>query len=84
MSITPKAFCRNGRNPKDMEHQYIKRLEIVVRTMINIFEVQVYIDGMVYGNGQGHSKQAAAKVAAKNALAKIGVEVIHACQTKVI
>jgi ribonuclease-3 len=37
------------------------------------FEVQVYIDGTVYGNGQGHSKQAAAKVAAKNALQKLGL-----------
>ncbi len=37
------------------------------------FEVQVVIDGMVYGNGQGHSKQAAAKVAAKNALKKLGL-----------
>jgi ribonuclease III len=37
------------------------------------FEVQVVIDGMAYGNGQGHSKQAAAKVAAKNALKKLGL-----------
>jgi ribonuclease-3 len=37
------------------------------------FEVQVYIDGIVYGNGQGHSKQAAAKVAAKSALQKLGL-----------
>jgi ribonuclease-3 len=37
------------------------------------FEVQVYIDGTVYGNGQGHSKQAAAKVAALNALQKLGL-----------
>jgi ribonuclease-3 len=37
------------------------------------FEVQVYIDGTVYGKGQGHSKQAAAKVAAQNALQKLGL-----------
>jgi ribonuclease-3 len=37
------------------------------------FEVQVYIDGIVYGEGQGHSKQAAAKIAAKNALQKLGL-----------
>ena len=37
------------------------------------FDVEVVIDGMVYGNGQGHSKQAAAKLAAKNALKKLGL-----------
>jgi ribonuclease-3 len=37
------------------------------------FEVEVCIDGLVYGTGQGHSKQAAAKVAAKTALKKLGL-----------
>ncbi len=37
------------------------------------FEVEVLINGMVYGGGKGHSKQAAAKVAAKNALVKLGL-----------
>jgi ribonuclease-3 len=38
------------------------------------FEVEVYIDGAPYGYGRGHSKQAAAKVAAKNALQKLGLK----------
>jgi len=38
------------------------------------FEVEVYIDGAAYGYGRGHSKQAAAKVAAKNALQKLGLK----------
>jgi ribonuclease-3 len=37
------------------------------------FEVVVIIDGIVYGNGRGHSKQAAAKIAAKSALEKLGL-----------
>jgi len=37
------------------------------------FEVDVLIDGMVYGRGKGHSKQAATKEAAKNALEKLGI-----------
>ncbi len=37
------------------------------------FDVEVIIDGEVYGNGKGHSKQAAAKVAAKAALEKLGL-----------
>jgi ribonuclease III len=37
------------------------------------FEVEVYIDGIVYGKGKGHSKQAATKDAAKNALEKLGI-----------
>ncbi len=37
------------------------------------FDVEVMIDGEVYGEGRGHSKQAAAKVAAKAALDKLGL-----------
>jgi ribonuclease-3 len=37
------------------------------------FEVEVLIDGTAYGQGRGHSKQAAAKVAAKSALEKLGL-----------
>jgi ribonuclease-3 len=37
------------------------------------FVVEVYIDDEAYGTGRGHSKQAAAKVAAKNALEKLGL-----------
>lgn len=37
------------------------------------FEVQVVVDGQVYGSGCGHSKQLAAKAAARNALDSLGV-----------
>ncbi len=37
------------------------------------FEVEVLIDGGVYGRGRGHSKHAAAKLAAKSALEKLGL-----------
>jgi ribonuclease-3 len=37
------------------------------------FEVDVLVDGMVYGKGKGHSKQAATKEAAKHALEKLGI-----------
>jgi len=37
-----------------------------------LFEVEVVIAGEVYGRGQGHSKQAATKAAARNALAALG------------
>lgn len=37
------------------------------------FEVEVLIDGFVYGRGTGHSKQAATKDAAKQALEKLGI-----------
>jgi ribonuclease III len=37
------------------------------------FEVDVIVSGEVYGTGSGHSKQSAAKVAAANALNKIGI-----------
>jgi ribonuclease-3 len=37
------------------------------------FDVEVLVDGVAYGKGRGHSKQAAAKVAAKIALEKLGI-----------
>ena len=37
------------------------------------FEVEVSIDGVNYGRGKGHSKQAATKDAAKHALEKLGI-----------
>jgi ribonuclease-3 len=37
------------------------------------FEVEVLIDGSKYGDGMGHSKHAAAKEAAKNALKELGL-----------
>ena len=37
------------------------------------FDVEVLIDGIVYGIGRGHSKQAGAKIAAKAALQKLGL-----------
>lgn len=37
------------------------------------FDVEVLIDGTPYGKGKGHSKQAAAKIAAKSALEKLGL-----------
>ena len=39
-----------------------------------IFEVEVLLDGKVYGKGEGHSKQQAAKEAARQALIQIGIE----------
>ncbi len=38
-----------------------------------VFEVDVEINNEVYGTGKGHSKQAAAKVAAHDALQKLGL-----------
>lgn len=37
------------------------------------FEVEVMIDGIVYGSGKGHSKQTATKEAARHALDKLGI-----------
>ncbi len=38
-----------------------------------MFEVDAVIGGKIYGNGQGHSKQAAAKDAARDALRRLGL-----------
>lgn len=39
-----------------------------------VFEVEVLIHGKVYGRGSGHSKQAAAKAAARSVLASLNIE----------
>jgi len=39
-----------------------------------IFDVEVIINGRKYGHGTGHSKQSAAKAAASEALAELGIE----------
>ena len=37
------------------------------------FEVEVFVNGESYGQGTGHSKQSAAKAAARQALNKLGL-----------
>lgn len=39
-----------------------------------VFDVEVIIHGKVYGHGSGHSKQAAAKAAARSVLASLNIE----------
>lgn len=38
-----------------------------------VFEVEVVVDGKIYGRGNGHSKQSAAKAAARAALESLGM-----------
>lgn len=52
--------------------QYITR-SAVGPDHSKLFEVDATVGGTVYGSGQGHSKQAAAKAAAKDALRKMGL-----------
>lgn len=39
-----------------------------------IFEVEVLVNGQIYGHGQGHSKQSAAKAAARAAMRTLGID----------
>lgn len=39
-----------------------------------VFDVEVVIQGKVYGRGAGHSKQAAAKAAARSAIVSVGID----------
>jgi ribonuclease-3 len=40
-----------------------------------VFEVEVVIQGKVYGHGVGHSKQTAAKAAAQSVIVSLGIEI---------
>lgn len=55
-------------------------LTILYRTIVahgpdhdKTFEIEVLIQAEVWGRGEGHSKQAAAKAAAKDALSRMGI-----------
>ncbi len=41
-----------------------------------VFEVEVVVNGEVYGRGEGYSKQQAAKQAARAALKKLGLDIL--------
>jgi ribonuclease-3 len=52
--------------------QYITR-SAVGPDHSKVFEVDAVVNGQVYGTGAGHSKQAAAKSAAREALRTLGM-----------
>lgn len=69
----PKSMFQEwAQSEGQMAPQYITR-SAVGPDHSKLFEVDATVGGVIYGSGQGHSKQAAAKAAAKDALRKMGL-----------
>lgn len=74
---------RNTEDPKSMFQEWAQghgysAPQYVTRSAVGpdhskIFEVDALVNGIVYGSGNGPSKQTAAKAAANNALIKLGI-----------
>jgi ribonuclease III len=75
---------RRDRDPKSLLQEWVQSQGLgppVYNTISSsgpehnkMFEVEVYVSGKPYGRGHGHSKQAAAKAAAHQALHSIGLD----------
>jgi ribonuclease-3 len=82
-AISPFLNNRREQDPKSLLQEWVQSQGLgppVYQTMDfsgpehdKTFHVQVSVDGQVYGHGFGHSKQMAAKAAARDALDSLGV-----------
>jgi len=80
----PILEARREQDPKSLLQEWIQARGLdhpSYRTVMShgpdhdkVFEVEVVVNGEVYGHGEGHSKQSAAKAAARAALVKLGIE----------
>ncbi len=68
--LTLRACSRNGSSPRVTVRPNTARLPPRGPDHARVFEVEVLVNGEVFGRGSGHSKQAAAKQAASAALEK--------------
>ncbi len=69
----PRAYSRNGLNHRDYQAPIYVTRNSSGPDHSKIFEVDVVVNGEIYGSGSGHSKQTAAKAAAAKALDQIGM-----------
>ncbi|HLE52619.1 MAG TPA: ribonuclease III [Anaerolineales bacterium] len=69
----PKSTLQEWAQSQGLGTPHYKTVSASGPDHAKIFEIEVYIDGHVYGYGNGHSKQTAAKAAARAALERIGM-----------
>ncbi len=67
----PKSTLQEWAQSQGLGTPHYKTVSALGPDHAKIFEIEVYINGLVYGFGKGHSKQMAAKAAASAALEKI-------------
>lgn len=69
----PKSLLQEWSQSQGLSVPFYNTSKICGPDHNKLFEVEVVLDGKVYGKGEGHSKQQAAKEAAKEALIHIGI-----------
>jgi len=82
-AVSPILSDRRGIDPKSLLQEWVQSQGFgppVYHTVgasgpehDKTFDVQVLVEGQVYGQSTGHSKQSAAKAAARNALENLGI-----------
>jgi ribonuclease III len=68
----PKSLLQEWSQSHGLSVPFYNTYNITGPDHNKVFEVEVLLDGKVYGKGEGHSKQQAAKEAARQALNEIG------------
>jgi ribonuclease-3 len=69
----PKTLLQEWIQAQGLEHPVYRTIAANGPDHAKVFEVEVLINGEVVGRGDGHSKQAAAKAAARAALKALGL-----------
>ncbi len=69
----PKSMLQEWAQSHGFNHPQYRTVDAQGPDHAKMFEVEVLVDGQVYGKGSGPSKQAAAKVAARHALQALEV-----------
>jgi ribonuclease-3 len=70
----PKSLLQERIQARRLDHPVYRTVDAHGPDHAKTFEVEVLVEGRVLGRGSGHSKQAATKAAARDALAKLDGE----------
>jgi ribonuclease III len=72
--LDPKSLLQEWAQSQGLGTPYYQTIAARGPDHAKIYEVEVIMQGKVYGHGLGHSKQAAAKSAARNVITTLGLE----------
>jgi ribonuclease III len=72
--LDPKSLLQEWAQSQGHGTPYYQTISASGPDHAKIYEVEVILQGKVYGRGSGHSKQAAAKAAARGVIASLGLD----------
>ncbi|MCI0521789.1 MAG: ribonuclease III [Chloroflexi bacterium] len=70
----PKSLLQERIQARRLDHPIYRTVDAYGPDHAKVFEVEVLVDGKALGHGSGHSKQAATKAAARDALSRLDFE----------